>query len=154
MSLRERIIDDISSAMKRKDEDVLRTLRLARSALENAEILAGRKGAFTDDEIVRVLQKELKKRDDAAKLFRQGGREDLAVREDNERNVLARYLPTVMGASELAQIVHETLSSLGALASRDMGRAMKAVMSRVEGRADGSAVSALVRNYIDKNPTP
>ncbi|MFA0758716.1 MAG: hypothetical protein KEFWMYNX_002020 [Candidatus Fervidibacter sp.] len=147
MSLKERIDADYKAAMKVRDAVKVSVLRLLRSAIHNAEI--DRQRALTDDEILGVIQSEIRKRRESIEAFQQGGRADLAEREQAELAILEAYLPQPLSRAELEVLVRETIREVGALSVRDMGKVMAALMPKVRGRADGREVNELVRQLLE-----
>jgi uncharacterized protein YqeY len=147
MSLKERIDADYKTAMKERDALRVSVLRLLRSAIHNAEI--DRQRALTDDEILGVIQSEIRKRRESIEAFQQGGRADLAEREQAELAILETYLPQPFSRAELEALVRETIREVGALSVRDMGKVMAALMPKVRGRADGREVNELVRQLLE-----
>jgi uncharacterized protein YqeY len=147
MSLKERIDADYKTAMKERDALRVSVLRLLRSAIHNAEI--DRQRALTDDEILGVIQSEIRKRRESIEAFQQGGRADLAEREQAELAILETYLPQPLSRAELEALVRETIREVGALSVRDMGKVMAALMPKVRGRADGREVNELVRQLLE-----
>jgi uncharacterized protein YqeY len=143
--LLDQIQADLTAAMKARDELEVSVLRLALAGVKEARVSGAEARDLTDDEVVAVLAKEAKRRDESAIAFRDAGREDRAERELAERDVLARYLPKPMDPEELAALVDEALAEGGFDAPAQMGQAMKAAMAKVGGKADGKAVSALVK---------
>lgn len=147
MSLKERIDADYKAAMKVRDTVKVSVLRLLRSAIHNAEI--DRQRALTDDEILGVIQSEIRKRRESIEAFQQGGRVDLAEREQVELAILEAYLPQPLSRAELEALVRETIREVGALSVRDMGKVMAVLMPKVRGRADGREVNELVRQLLE-----
>jgi uncharacterized protein YqeY len=147
MSLKERIDADYKTAMKERDALRVSVLRLLRSAIHNAEI--DRQRALTDDEILGVIQSEIRKRCESIEAFQQGGRADLAEREQAELAILETYLPQPLSRAELEALVRETIQEVGALSVRDMGKVMAVLMPKVRGRADGREVNELVRQLLE-----
>jgi uncharacterized protein YqeY len=147
MSLKERIDADYKTAMKERDALRVSVLRLLRSAIHNAEI--DRQRALTDDEILGVIQSEIRKRRESIEAFQQGGRADLAEREQAELAILETYLPQPLSRAELEALVRETIREVGALSVRDMGKVMAVLMPKVRGRADGREVNELVRQLLE-----
>ena len=147
MSLKERIDADYKAAMKVRDAVKVSVLRLLRSAIHNAEI--DRQRALTDDEILGVIQSEIRKRRESIEAFQQGVRADLAEREQAELAILEAYLPQPLSRAELEVLVRETIREVGALSVRDMGKVMAALMPKVRGRADGREVNELVRQLLE-----
>ena len=143
--LAQQIQADLTTAMKARDELTVSVLRMAMAAVKEAKVSGAEARELSDDEVVALLAKEAKRREEAAAAFVDGGRAERAERELAERDVLARYLPQPMGDDELAALVDEALAEGGFDGPAQMGLAMKAAMAKVAGRADGKAVSALVK---------
>lgn len=134
--------------MKAGDELVKSTLRMALSALSNAEVAGDQAVELTDDQVVKVLQGESKKRLEAAEVYAQAGRAEAAAKERAEAEVLAAYLPAVMGADELGAVVAEEVAraaAAGAAGMKAMGQVVKAVRERVGSGADGSMIADMVK---------
>ena len=149
--LAERLRDDLTAAMKRRDELATSALRMALAGIKEAAVSGKEARDLDDDEIVKVLTKQVKKREEAAEAFRSAGRADRADRELAERDVLGAYLPAALSPEELEAIVSEVLSDGGFSGMAAMGPAMKAVTAKVAGRADGKTVSTLVRERLAAN---
>jgi uncharacterized protein YqeY len=143
--LKARLESDLRDAMKARDELVTSTLRMALTAVRNAEVAGEAARALSDDEVSSVLTKEAKKRREAATAFADAGREAQAAKERAEEEVLAGYLPKQLSDEELAGIVHDALAAAGLSGASSMGPAMKAAQAAVAGRAEGGRVAALVR---------
>jgi uncharacterized protein len=146
--LTERLRRDLTTAMKGRDELATSALRMALAAVKEASVSGKEARDLDDDEIVKVLTKQVKRREEAAEAFRTAGRGDRAERELAEAKVLAAYLPAALTAEELEAIVAETLAEGGFSGMAAMGPAMKAVTAKVAGRADGKTVSSLVRERL------
>lgn len=144
------MVDDIQSDLKQAqlDRDDIRvsTLRLLLSEIHNTQIQKG--GDLSDQDIISVVGKELKKRKEAAAGFRSGGREDQAQKEEKELAILAGYLPQQLNNEELTKIIEDTITELGAQNISDMGKVMGAVMGQVAGRMDGNTVSGIVKEKL------
>jgi uncharacterized protein YqeY len=138
MAILEQIKTDLHGAMRAGEKDRVGALRLVLSELQKA----AKEGA--DDELA-VLRRERKRRLEAARAYREAGREDLAVGEESEGELIGGYLPAELSDPELAAIVERAVADSGAQSAKDMGQAMKSAMAAVDGRADGKRVSALVR---------
>jgi uncharacterized protein len=138
MAILEQIKTDLHGAMRAGEKDRVGALRLVLSELQKA----AKEGA--DDELA-VLRRERKRRLEAARAYREAGREDLAVGEESEGELIGGYLPAELSEPELAAIVERAVADSGAQSAKDMGQAMKSAMAAVDGRADGKRVSALVR---------
>lgn len=151
MRLDEQIEADLKSAMKARDTSRVKTLRMALAAIKNLRVSPGRSGALTDDETIQLLTREAKKRTEAAEAYEQAGRDELARGEREELAVLQTYLPSQLDDTELARIVDETIAEVGgadALGPGDLGKVMSSVMPKVQGRADGRRVNAVVRGRL------
>lgn len=146
--LKERLRADLTVAMRARDQVRLRALRMALTAITNEEVAGEESRELSDDEVVKVLTREAKKRREAAEAFGSAGREDQAAAERAEGDVLAEYLPAQLGDDELARIVSEVIAELGASGMSAMGQVMKAVTPRVAGRAEGVRVAAEVRRRL------
>ena len=146
MSLIAEIEDDLKEAMRERDDDRRDALRLILSSLRSAEKELQR--PLTEDEELQVLQRERKRRIEAAEAFRSGGREEQADDEEYELEILEDYMPDPLSDEELEEIVDDVIAEVGATSVRDFGRVMADVMPQVSGRADGSAVSQIVREKL------
>jgi len=139
---------DLTAAMKRRDEVATSALRMAIAAMKEAAVAGKEAKELTDDEILKVLNKEVKRRDEAAEAFRNADRPDRADREQAERAVLAAYLPAALTPEELDSLITEVLTEGNFSGMQSMGPAMKAITAKVAGRADGKTVSDLVRTRL------
>jgi uncharacterized protein YqeY len=146
MSLIAKLEDELKQAMVARDAERRNTLRLILASLRAAEKELQR--PLHDDEELQVLQRERKRRHEAAEAFRAGGREEQAGVEERELAVLEEFMPEPLSEDELEEIVDDAIAEVGATSMRDIGRVMADVMPQVAGRADGSAVSQLVREKL------
>ena len=146
MSLITEIKEQLENAMREGDAARRDTLRLILSSLQGAEKELQR--PLAEDEELQVLQRERKKRLEAAEAFRNAGREEQADKEESELEVLEEFMPEPLSEEELEEIVDDVIAEVGATSMRDIGRVMADVMPQVAGRADGSAVSQLVREKL------
>ena len=146
MSLIGRIEDEVKDAMRARDVQRRDALRLILSSLQGAEKELQR--PLSDDESLQVLQRERKKRIEAAEAFRAGGREEQAAAKEAELAVLQEFMPEPLSEDELEAIVDNVIAEVGATSMGDLGRVMADVMPQVSGRADGSMVSQLVREKL------
>jgi uncharacterized protein YqeY len=146
--LKERLRTDLNAAMRARDQVRLRALRMALTSITNEEVSGDTARELSDDEIVRVLTREAKKRREAADAFESAGRADQAAAERAEGEVLAGYLPAQLADEELATIVSAAIAETGAAGMPGMGKVMKVVTPRVAGRADGARVAAEVRRQL------
>jgi uncharacterized protein len=146
VSLIAEIKEQLADAMREKDTARRDTLRLILASLQGAEKELQRE--LHEDEELQVLQRERKRRLEAAEAFRAGGRDDQADNEEAELEVLEEFMPEPLSEDELEEIVDDVIAEVGATSMRDIGRVMADVMPQVAGRADGSAVSQLVREKL------
>ena len=146
MSLIARLEDELAQAMRERRSERRDTLRLILNSLRGAEKELQR--ALSDEEELQVLQRERKRRIEAAEAFRQGGRAEQAAGEERELAVLEEFMPDPLSEEELEEIVDDVIAEVGATNVRHLGRVMADVMPQVAGRADGSVVSQLVREKL------
>jgi uncharacterized protein len=146
--LKSRLQADLTAALRERDELRLATLRMALAAVTNEEVAGKTARELSDDEVVRVLMREAKRRREAAEAFSAGGRPELAEREQAEGRVLEDYLPAQLSDDELRGLVASAIDETGAEGSRGLGAVMKVVTPRVAGRADGGRVAAEVRRQL------
>jgi uncharacterized protein YqeY len=146
--LKARLHADLNTAMKARDELTMATLRMALTAVTTEEVAGKQSRELADDEVMKVLAREAKKRREAAEAFDAAGRTQLAERERAEHGVLDRYLPAQLDDDELVGIVRAAIAETGASGPQQMGAVMKAVGSVIAGRADGKRVSDEVRNQL------
>ena len=144
MTLLDRVKADTTAALKAGERERVGALRLISSELQKAHKEAG--GSEADE--VAVLQRERKRRLESAEAYRDGGREDLAAGEEHEAALIEGYLPEQLSEDELHAIVGDAVAETGATSPKEMGKVMSVVMARVQGRADGKRVSALVREKL------
>ena len=146
MSLIARMEADLTAAMKERDNERRDALRLILSSLRSAEKDLQR--PLHDDEELQVLQRERKRRLESAEAFRAAGREEQAQAEEAELAVLEEFMPEPLSEDDLERIVDDAIAEVGATSMRDLGRVMADVMPQIAGRADGSAVSQIVREKL------
>lgn len=146
MTIVEQLTEDMKASMKAGEADRTGVLRLLRGALKNEQIKVGHE--LSEDEALKVLQREAKQRRDSVEAYQSAGRADLAEREEAELAVIKSYLPEVMSEDELAKLVDEVTSEIGATDIKQMGAVIGAVMKRAGARADGAQVSKLVREKL------
>ena len=146
MSLKEKILSDMKEAMKNKDELRLRVLRSIKTAIGYFEV-EGEKREATDEDIQKIILKEIKKRQESIEAYRQAGREDLANSEQEELNVLQEYAPKMLSKEEIQEIVKQIIQELGAT-KNDFGKVMKEAMTRLKGSADGKIVNEVVKEML------
>jgi uncharacterized protein YqeY len=146
MSLIARLEEELKTAMRARDQERTDALRLTLAALRSAEKEVQR--PLKEDEELHVLQRERKRRLEAADAFRSGGREEQAAKEERELAVIKEFMPEPIEEEELERIIDDAIAETGATSLRDLGRVMADVMPQVAGRADGSLVSQLVREKL------
>ena len=144
-TIKDQLRADLTAAMKARDQTRTRTLRMALTSISNEEVSGTAAHDLTDDEVVKILGREAKRRREAAAAFAEAGREDQAAAERAEEDVLAGYLPAQLGDEELTAMVTAAIAETGASGPAGMGQVMKVLTPRVAGRADGSRVAAMVR---------
>ncbi|QBI21347.1 GatB/YqeY domain-containing protein [Egibacter rhizosphaerae] len=149
MATSEQIEGDLKAAMKARDTETVQTLRSVLAAIKNLRAEAGHGADVTEDEITTLVEKEAKRRQEAAEAYEQGDRPELAEKERRELAILERYLPEQLSEDELRAIVDETIAEVGASGTGDLGEVMQAVMPRVKGQADGKQVNAMVRERLE-----
>ncbi|QRN83781.1 GatB/YqeY domain-containing protein [Chloroflexota bacterium] len=146
MNMKQEIQQALTAAMKARDEDTKRTLRLVMSAIKMAEVEA--KGDLDDNRILGILQKEVKTREDIITESKQADRADLVEAAEKEMAILNQFLPQQMNPAELKALAQGVITELGASSVRDMGEVMKQLMPKLEGRASGSDASKAVREIL------
>ncbi len=146
--LKDRLRADLTAAMKSRDEVRTRTLRMVLTSVSNEEVAGAAARDLSDDEVLRIIGREARRRREAADAFETAGRADQAAAERAEDQVLAEYLPQQLSDAELAAIVAEVIDQTGASGMAAMGQVMKAVTPRVAGRAEGGRVAAEVRRAL------
>ena len=146
MALSELIDNDFKEALKSKDSEKLSVLRMLKSAIKNSEI--ENKKPLSDDEILKLLQKEVKQRKDSIDSYTSAGRKELADKEISEIKYLEKYLPQQLTEQEIEAIVSETISEIKAQTPADIGKVMSAVMPKVAGKADGGVISSKARELL------
>ena len=149
-ALKDRLRQDLTTAIKARDEVRSSTIRMVLSAITNAEVAGKVARELSDDDVVGVLSTEAKKRREAAQAFADGGRAEMAAKERAEAEVIADYLPAQLTEEEIRDLVAEAVASTGAAGEgmRAMGKVMGVVTPRTKGRADGGAVAAEVRRQL------
>lgn len=147
MSLQQRVNDELKSSMLARHAVRTGTLRMLKAALGYAQI-EKKTETLSDADVMALIQREAKKRRDSIEEFEKAGRAEMAANEKAELEVLTEFLPKALSAEELESLVREVITELGATSKKDMGAVMKAAQSKVDGRADGKSVSALVSRLL------
>ncbi len=146
MALAQDIQKDFITARKSKDEDAVKVLTMVHSAIRNKEI--EQKSELKEDEILTILNKEIKQRKDSIEQYTKGGRKELADSEQKEIDLLQKYLPEQMSEEEVGKIIDSAISDTGATSMADIGKVMGKIMPQVKGKADGSLVQKLVQQKL------
>lgn len=144
--MRDRILDDVKSAMRARDKERLGVLRLITAAIKQREV--DERITLDDAGVLQVLDKMVKQRRDSEAQYRGAGREDLAAQEAFELGILGEYLPEALSEAELAALIERAVASTGATGMKDMGKVMGELRPEVQGRADMAAVSAAVKRRL------
>lgn len=146
MTLKERLNDDMKSAMKQKEESRLAAVRQIRGAVKNKEIELMRE--LKDEDIFKVIGTLIKQHKESIEMFEKGGRTELMQKEQAELAVLESYLPQQMGEDEVRALVREAIQAVGATSAKEIGAVMKYVMPKTQGRADGKLINQLAREML------
>jgi uncharacterized protein YqeY len=147
MSLQQRVTDELKSSMMARQAVRTGTLRMLKAALGYAQI-EKKTETLSDAEVMAVIQREAKKRRDSIEEFEKGGRAEMAANEKAELEVLSEFLPKALSPEELEALIRTVIAEVGATSKKDMGVVMKAAQAKVDGRADGKAVSGLVSRLL------
>lgn len=147
MSLQKEVMEQIKAAMKSKDTVALQALRALKSAFLLAKTEVGA-GELTEDQEMKIVQKQVKQRKDSATIFVEQGRQDLADPELAEVAVLEQFLPEALSEEEIEKVVVSTIASMGAEGMKDMGKVMGIVSKQLAGQADGKTISTIVRKNL------
>ncbi len=149
MSLEDKISQDYVQAMKARDSFTSSVVSFLRAQIKNVKV-DKRLETVPDEDVISVIKKQVKQRQDSITQFKAGGRTDLAEKEEKELVILKNYLPPEMSLEKLKSIVEEVVTASGAASIKDMGRVMKNVLGRVAGQADNQTVGALVKERLSK----
>jgi len=147
--LKQKLKEELKHSILARDEIKTSTLRMLLSAITYYEIHKGGAGyEATDEDVISVIQKEVKQRKDSIEQFRSGGREELAQKEQQELELLQKYLPKQLSEDEISKIVDEAVRQTGVTSPEDIGKVMGVVMPKIKGKADGAVVSKIVRERL------
>lgn len=146
MSLQDQLNNDMKDAMRAKDSARLTTIRQLRSAIKNKEIELGK--TLDDEAVIGVITTQVKQRREAAQMYQENGRPELAAKEEDEMTVLQAYLPAQLDEAALREIIATVIREVGAESPKDMGKVMGPVMAKTRGCADGKLVNQLVRELL------
>lgn len=150
MNLEQKIMADLKTAMLAKDEAALRSLRAVKAAILLAKTSEGASGELKDEDEIKLLQKLVKQRKDSLEIFQQQNRTDLAKKEQEEIEIIEKFLPIQLSAEELKTIVSKIISDVGASSPADMGKVMGVATKQLAGKADGKTISSLVKELLAK----
>jgi uncharacterized protein YqeY len=145
MALKEKLQNDLTEAMRARDEVRSSTIRMVLTAIKNEEVSGKEARELSDSEVITVLSREAKKRREAAEAFEQAGAKDRADMEKAEGVVIAEYLPVQLSESEIKEMINAAIAETGATGPQQMGLVMKSIQPKIAGRADGGVVSSLVK---------
>jgi len=145
MALKEELQNDLTEAMRARDEVRSSTIRMVLTAIKNEEVSGKEARELSDAEVITVLSREAKKRREAAEAFEQAGAKDRADMEKAEGVVIAEYLPVQLSESEIREMINAAIADTGATGPQQMGLVMKSIQPKIAGRADGGVVSSLVK---------
>jgi len=146
---KQKIQDDLKQAMLAKDEERLSVIRMLKSAIQYFEIQKGGAGyEATDEDVMDVVGREIKKRRESIEMYKNGNRPELAAKEERELTILQTYLPEQLDEETVRALVTEAVNQTGATTMQDMGKVMAALMPKVKGKADGNLISSLVREKL------
>lgn len=148
MSLQKQIMEELKTAMKSKDTVALQALRAVKSAFLLAKTETGAGDDLTEDQEMKIIQKQVKQRKDSAAIFIDQGRQDLADPELAEIAVLEKFLPEALSEEAIEKVVLETIAKTGAEGMKDMGKVMGIVSKQLAGQADGKTISGIVRKIL------
>ncbi|BAU65989.1 hypothetical protein STA3757_33890 [Stanieria sp. NIES-3757] len=150
MSLKDRIGEDIKTAMKAKDKIRLETVRSIKKAILEKEVALRPQGkdSLTEDQEIELLAQQAKQRRDSIEQFQQAGREDLVTKETQELAIIETYLPKQLDEEELTTVLEEIIASVGANSSKDLGKVMGVAMKQLKGKADGKKIQEIVKSKL------
>ncbi|NLT73376.1 MAG: GatB/YqeY domain-containing protein [Chloroflexi bacterium] len=148
MSIKERLMADLQKAMREHDQVRRDTIRMARAAIQNAEKALLREA--TEDEVIEILNRQVKQRNESIEMFRQGHREDLVAEEQAQLEILQEYLPQQLGRPEIEAALEAIIAELGATSPQQLGTVMREAMTRLKGQADGRHVNEIARALLSR----
>ncbi len=151
MGLREQLTDDLKQAMRQQDETRKRTIRSVISAIKQAETRldsSGQRVSLSDNDILALVAKQAKQRQESIVEYQKGDRQDLVAEEEAELAILQAYLPQQIGSEEIEAEARQIIAEVGATSPADLGKVMKPLMARLRGRADGKVINQIVRELL------
>lgn len=146
MTLKEKLSQDLKEAMKSKDETKVRTVRLLIAAIKNFEV--EKMGQASDEEVLQIMSKELKKRLESIEMYKRAAREDLVIEEENELKIIKSYMPQQMDEDQIRELAKQVIQKYNLSSPKDLGTVMKLLMPQVKGRADGKIVNRIVQELL------
>ena len=150
MSLEEKVMDDLKTAMLAKDEKSLRSLRAIKAAIINLKTSEGFSGVIKDDDEIKLLQKLVKQRKESLEIYEKQNRNDLAEKEKEEIGVIEKFLPKRMSEEELKGVIASIIKETGATSQADMGKVMGVATKQLAGKTDGKSISSMVKELLSK----
>jgi uncharacterized protein len=150
MSLEQKVMTELKTAMLAKDEAALRSLRAIKASIILAKTAEGATGAIREEEEIKILQKLIKQRKDSLEIYSAQNRSDLAKKEEEEIAIIEKFLPVQMSPEELKSILLKIISETGASSSADMGKVMGVASKQLAGKAEGKAISTIVKELLAK----
>jgi len=150
VSLRDRLDDDLKTALRSKDEIGKDTLRMIKAEIKNKEVQKGSVATLDDDGIIQIIATGVKKRKESARLFEEGGRQELADKENAEIKFLSVYLPQQLSEDDVKKAVEEVIKEIGATEPKQMGQVMKTAMAKLGKSCDGSLVSRFAKELLSR----
>ena len=148
MGILENLNNELKNAIKAKDSLKLDSLRAIKSAVLMAQTAKNSSGSLEDDEIIKLLQRLVKQRRESAKIYKEQNRHDLAEPEELQAEIISSYLPEQLSETELLKVVRETISEIGAIGLKDMGKTIGIVNKKVNGKAEGKLIATLVKKEL------
>ena len=149
MAMKQQIQMDLAQAMKKKDDTKVSVLRMLKASILKFEVSGKEKTEATDEDILGLVNKEIKQRKDSAEQFKEGNRFEMAEKEEKEMEILIAYMPPQMSEEEIKKIAQEVIDETGAKSKQDIGRVMGALMPKVKGQADGAVVNKVVAELLE-----
>jgi uncharacterized protein len=150
MSLEQKVMAELKTAMLAKDEAALRSLRAIKASIILAKTSEGAGGAVKEEDEIKILQKLIKQRKDSLEIYRAQNRADLATKEEEEINIIEKFLPKQMSGEELRAALQKIISETGAASPADMGKVMGIASKQLAGKADGKSISTMVKELLSK----
>ncbi len=145
--MKKKLMEDMKKYMKEKNKIALNTVKMVNAEIKKQEI--DKQKELSDEEVISVIEKQIKNRKDSAEQYKNAGREDLAEQEEEEIKVLIKYLPEQLSKEEIEKIVDEVIKEIGAESKSDFGKVMGKIMPKVKGKADGNLVKKIVQEKLD-----